>query len=419
MVGLEGIALLVAAPFLLFPESYPLGTAAVLVVLATIWLSSLRLAPPPSTPLDIILLPWGVVLAIGIAVSADPLVTLPKATGLILGLAVWRYPVIAARTHKHIFLLAGVLLLICVGFSITGLAGLREIPKIGILSGVNPLAGLPMLGLDNLAVHPNELAGLIGLYLPLLIALIAAPPQGLPALPTRLVLVVLTMIVMAILLLTQSRGGWVGVLVGMFVLLASWSWVMPVSGRRKAMRRLAVACLVVAFVAVVWIGPAELQRLWLDPPIESALGSFRTLNYRKALWPWAVTAIGDFPFTGVGLGAFREVVFRLYPLPMSPSLDIGHAHSIFLQTALDVGIPGLVVYLAMLMVIAFMGLRVARHRPEFRSLSLGLLAGLAALHVFGIADALALGAKPGIIFWLALGLITAMNNLTGVQKGDS
>ncbi|HEY1410204.1 MAG TPA: hypothetical protein VF434_14770, partial [Promineifilum sp.] len=81
--------------------------------------------------------------------------------------------------------------------------------------------------------------------------------------------------------------------------------------------------------------------------------------------------------------------------------------------------PGLIVYLAMLAVVAVMGLRVAHHRPEFRSLSLGLLAGLATLHVFGIADALALGAKPGIIFWLALGLITAMNNLTGVQKGDS
>ena len=38
-----------------------------------------------------------------------------------------------------------------------------------------------------------------------------------------------------------------------------------------------------------------------------------------------------------------------------------------------------------------------------------VLAGLAAVHVFGLADALALGSKPGIVFWLALGVLAAMN----------
>ena len=39
----------------------------------------------------------------------------------------------------------------------------------------------------------------------------------------------------------------------------------------------------------------------------------------------------------------------------------------------------------------------------------GLLAGLVALHVFGLADALVLGAKPAVVFWFALGLLAAMN----------
>ncbi len=140
-----------------------------------------------------------------------------------------------------------------------------------------------------------------------------------------------------------------------------------------------------------------------------------TLNYRKELWPWAVAAIGDFPFTGVGLGTFRQVAFRLYPLSLSPTYDIAHAHNIFLQTALDVGLPGLVIYSAMLLIAAVVGWRVARRHAGYRSICLGLLAGLAALHIYGLADALALGSTPAVVFWLALGLLAAMNNATPVR----
>jgi putative inorganic carbon (HCO3(-)) transporter len=160
-------------------------------------------------------------------------------------------------------------------------------------------------------------------------------------------------------------------------------------------------------LALLWIGPA-LWEFWLNPPQETALGTFSTLNYRKDLWPWALAAIEDFPFSGVGLGAFRLVAFRLYPLTIDIG-DIGHAHSMFLQTALDLGLPGLVVYLAILLVAAAAGWRVARRDEGLRSISLGLLAGLAAFHIFGLADAVALGAKPAMVFWFALGLLAAMS----------
>jgi putative inorganic carbon (HCO3(-)) transporter len=164
-----------------------------------------------------------------------------------------------------------------------------------------------------------------------------------------------------------------------------------------------------ALAGVLWIGPGTLWELWLNPPETTAVGTLWTLGVRRQIWPWAVTAISDFPFTGVGLGAFRQVVFRLYPLPPWPGYDVGHAHNIFLQTALDTGLPGLVAYGAVLFVAAAVGWRVARRDPGFRAVSLGLLAGLVALHVFGLADALVLGAKAALVFWFALGLLAAMN----------
>ena len=73
-----------------------------------------------------------------------------------------------------------------------------------------------------------------------------------------------------------------------------------------------------ALAVAVWIGPTTLWEMWLNPPADTAVGTLRTLGVRRAIWPWGATAVGDFPFTGVGLGAFRQVVFRLYPLPPWP-----------------------------------------------------------------------------------------------------
>jgi putative inorganic carbon (hco3(-)) transporter len=123
-------------------------------------------------------------------------------------------------------------------------------------------------------------------------------------------------------------------------------------------------------------------------------------------------AVGDFPFTGTGLGTFRQVVRRLYPLNVSPTYDIAHAHNIFLQTALDVGIPGLIAYLSLLLIAAALSWKIAQRDKTLRPFALGILASFAALHIYGLTDALALGSKTGLSFWVALGLLTAMFRLT-------
>ena len=62
------------------------------------------------------------------------------------------------------------------------------------------------------------------------------------------------------------------------------------------------------------------------------------------------------------------------------------------------------------------GWQVARNGTGYRAVSLGILAGLVAHHVYGLADALALGSKPGLVFWLLLGLLAAMRRLTPVMS---
>lgn len=411
---LEGGVLLLAAPFLLAPDLFPVATAGALLALGIVWLFSVYVRPFPPTPFNLLLALWGIAIIIGILVSADPLETLPKATGLLLGLGAWRLIVLATGSPRSLYIFLGLTLLIAIGFSFIGVFGLKEFPKIPALSQLNPFRPGTLPGLDGLVVHPNQLAGLITLFLPLLVSLLFASPAEFAARPRRLALLAATLWTVWILLLTQSRGGWIAALAGLVVLSVLWALALPKSRIRSALRLALVGLAAAAILLIFWIGPETIWGLWANPPQETAVGTLMTLNFRKELWPWALTAISDFPLTGVGLGAFRLVAFRLYPLPLSPQFDIGHAHNVFLQAALDTGLPGLVVYIAILLVAGVAGWKVARISSDYRALSLGILAGLIAHHVYGLADTLALGSKPGLVFWLLLGLLAAALRLTPV-----
>jgi uncharacterized membrane protein len=47
-------------------------------------------------------------------------------------------------------------------------------------------------------------------------------------------------------------------------------------------------------------------------------------------------------------------------------------------------------------------------RGEFRWLGIGIVGSLVAFHVYGLTDAIALGAKPGVAFWMILALSAAL-----------
>ena len=135
---------------------------------------------------------------------------------------------------------------------------------------------------------------------------------------------------------------------------------------------------------------------------------------RPEIWSRAIYAIQDFPFTGTGLGTFRRVVNLLYPLfTISPDTDIAHAHNMFLQVAVDVGLPGLIAYLALLELAGVVAWERPGAVPGSCAPGLGLFAGLIALHVYGLTDAIGTGFETGYrALWMALGLIAALPRIT-------
>jgi len=93
----------------------------------------------------------------------------------------------------------------------------------------------------------------------------------------------------------------------------------------------------------------------------------------------AHSMLSGFPFTGMGMGTFGYVVPVLYPLFMvSPDVVILHAHDEFLQVAVDLGLPGLVSFLAIYLLIGWTLLSVLRRDtdPFYHLMAFAILAGL-------------------------------------------
>jgi putative inorganic carbon (HCO3(-)) transporter len=225
-----------------------------------------------------------------------------------------------------------------------------------------------------------------------------------------------------VFLLTQSRGGYIGLALTLLALLLI---AVPARWRWYGLVLMVVLVLVLGFVVSShW----EAVRTWATNPETNSAFSLNSLQARLEIWPRAVYGIQDFPFTGMGMGTFRKVVPVLYPLfGASPDIDIGHAHNEFLQAALDLGIPGLIAFIALYLGAFRMLVDVwVISRPSSAAVHLstvlglpsssylcaivlGLGGGLIAHMLFGLTDAVALGAKPGLLFWMLLALICGLH----------
>jgi putative inorganic carbon (HCO3(-)) transporter len=265
-------------------------------------------------------------------------------------------------------------------------------------------------------VQTNQLAGVLLIYLPMILSLVIGWRSGHRQKPAIVILSIALATTGVLLLLTQSRSGWIGGLFGVASVLIMWAFSLPPTRKRTAVRLSLLGLILISLMAVISIGPERLGNIWDEPAQETAIGNLGTVNFRVEVWQWALVAVQDFPFTGTGLGTFRQVVHRLYPIDVSPSYDIAHAHNIFVQVGLDTGLPGLIAYLSILIIAFTGGWRSAEQSSDLRPLAIGLLASLVALHVYGLTDAMALGSKPGLIFWIMIGLLAATERLSRQEQ---
>lgn len=422
---LEGVWLVLAAPFLIFPDLAPALIAPLIGGLALLWLvQRWQLGTPiwPSTPFTRAMWVWVMAVIMGIVVSAEPALTLPKATNLFLGLAVWRYLSLVITNRRALAWGVALYLVVGAAFVAGGVLGADwsfKISWVKTIVAALPWQTLHLSGSPAVGVHTNQLAGTLVLYLPGVLCLwLGWRPARARWLVWLLGLLAAASLIFW-LILSQSRSGWLAAVVSLALLTLARISLIARAGLRRAIWAGLAVCLLGAGWAASRLSPDLATQLWNEPPRDTVVGSLTSLAFRQEVWHWATVAIADFPVTGVGLGVFRHMVHRLYLTQIPVDYDFGHAHNMFLQVALDVGLPGLVAYLALLMAALLSGGWVFRHDAAGRPLALGLAVGLIALHVYGLTDAIAPGAKNGLSLWLALALLGALRRLSGLQPATA
>jgi putative inorganic carbon (HCO3(-)) transporter len=363
-------------------------------------------------------------VTVGTLITPYPDLAMPKVASIVLGILAVRAMLLGVQSPTHAWrAAAGYVLLGCVLIAPAVIATTWFV-KFTWLEGAT--AALPHViphlpGTAPEGVQPNALGGTTLFLLPLLVVIASATRQ-LPdtmslfgveryrhraavRVGLRAAFAVIIIGVTMVLLLTQSRTSWFAMAVAA-VTLAALRW-------RPARRAAAAACL--ALILVIFLGPRSYTTaVWRAMSTVSTVSMDLSWAGRVEVWQSAVAAISDFPFTGVGLSAFRRIVHDLYPLTLSSAnIDLAHAHNVFLQTALDVGLPGLVAYVSLLVVASVLAWQVyCMAAPPEAMLALGLWGNLLAVHLFGLADAIALGAKVGLLFWLDIGILVALHRCT-------
>ena len=245
--------------------------------------------------------------------------------------------------------------------------------------------------------HPNIVGGFLAMSVPVTAAFAWAARTW----PRRLLLGCLLLFELLVLLLTQSRGAMLGIVAALMV-------VAVARDRRWAWGAALIVVVVAVVVAIVGVQPA------LDLVMGGLGGStVQSAAGRLELFSRAIYMLEDFPFTGVGLGMFSRVLNVLYPLFLvGPETELPHAHNIFLQAGVDHGMPGLIAYLALIILLGVMGIqtiRQSRGRP-WEPLAIGLLAGLVAFLIHGQVDTYGYTPRAHILVWGHFGLLAAVWN---------
>jgi putative inorganic carbon (HCO3(-)) transporter len=236
--------------------------------------------------------------------------------------------------------------------------------------------------------NPNYLAEMIGLALPLTLALLIKNRN----LRDKAVMLVYACLQGGALIFTWSRGAWLGFLASFGVMAILFD------------KRLLVAGLIVAMIGAAVAPPVLVQRLLSSFTLEDSSNS-----YRISIWRGSIALIRDYLFRGVGLGA--ESFSEMYPEYMIIETPALHSHSIYLQMLIELGLFGFLALVWFLLANAWYSLSAVfgqRGQGFGRWGHVGILAGSVAAvagHMLqGIIDHTWYNPQVMLVVWVWLGV---------------
>ena len=246
--------------------------------------------------------------------------------------------------------------------------------------------------LDN----PN----MLGQYLILMVPVGGAKLLSARGWPRRLLYLGCCALMCVCMILTFSRGAWLG------LLFAGAVFVVLLNPR------------------LILLAPAALAALWFLLP-ETVISRFTSIGdmtdgsttYRVSIWLGTLDMLKHYWLCGIGPG--DEAFNRVYPAFSYNSINAPHSHNLFLQLVCDAGITALAVFLILIFVY-FRMMCAALHREKdwtSRMYQTAFTGGVCGFLVQAMTDYSFYNYRVLFIFWayLALGALAARRS--GLPEG--
>jgi len=248
--------------------------------------------------------------------------------------------------------------------------------------------------------NPNLLAGYLLVVLPLALAALLRwrrPVQRLFALAALV-------LGLAALVLTYSRGAWMGLVAAaavILLLLASRltrSW--PPLWRRLLPVLLLLGGAALLAVLVLQVEPLRVRVLSL-----LAGRGDSSNNFRINVWLAALDMIQARPWIGIGPG--NDAFNLIYPLYQQPKFNALSAYSIPLELAVEAGLPGLLAGIGLVWSTLAAALGQWRSGGAAALPALAAIAIVAALGVQGLTDTIFFRPEVQLVGWFAVASVAA------------
>jgi O-antigen ligase/tetratricopeptide (TPR) repeat protein len=291
-------------------------------------------------------------------------------------------------------------------------------------------------------VNPDHFAGYLAMIFPLTLACALFPnlltPRRAPG-AFRIACAVAAFVILVAVLLSLSRGGWLGLAIGsaVMLLLATPRGIritrktalgekdaepdpelLPRAFARSSRFRLALAggAMVLA-VALLFVGPDA--RFDAALRIHDSVSADYTILDRISAWKSGLALFRDFPVVGAGLGAAPEI-FPHYQFPPWAELYFNHAHNDYLELLAETGIVGSALFAWFAFLLIDRLRRGARWlSPGAAPVFAGVVGGIAAMCMIDFFDFDLRIPATAFLFSVLLGLAIRMAKTPAAESGKT
>ncbi len=210
----------------------------------------------------------------------------------------------------------------------------------------------------------------------------------------RVVYALMTAAMLLCLVLTQSRGCWIGFFVSAFILVTYY--------KSELWKLLPVFLLLL---------PLVLPETIINRFLSVGNMSDSSTSYRVFIWLGTLLMLRDFWLGGIGLG---EKTFRtIYPYYSYVGITAPHSHNLYLQLVVESGIAGLLMFAAVMVIFFKDCINAGNRSRKAGAVSYALAAGVLGFLVQSMFDYTFYNYRVMGIFFMVLALGAAVKNIAG------